>query len=89
MAAVGRALSRGEGTKRNKSEGLRWYEQAAVKGVAEAQYQLALIYKDGDVVAKSESLALEWMEKAAKRGHQKAQAEVGKLRESVAKKRGP
>ena len=85
MAALGRALMKGEGIDRNKSEGLRWYERAAAKDVAEAQYQMALLYKNGETVAKSNRVALEWMEKAAKKGHPKAQAEVGKLREAVAK----
>lgn len=88
MAALGRALMKGEGTNRNKTEGLRWYEQAAAKGVAEAQYQMALLYKNGDTVGKSDATALEWMEKAAKKGHPKAQAEVGRLRDAVARK-GP
>lgn len=85
MAALGRALMKGEGADRNKTEGLRWYEQAAAKDVAEAQYQMALLYKNGDAVSKSNVVALEWMEKAAKKGHPRAQAEVGKLREAVAK----
>lgn len=85
MAALGRALMKGEGIDRNKSEGLRWYERAAAKDVTEAQYQMALLYKNGDAVGKSNTVALEWMEKAARKGHPKAQAEVGKLREAVAK----
>ena len=47
----------------------------AEAGVAESQYELAIMYRDGTNFGKSEELYKEWMKKAADQGHTLAQVE--------------
>ena len=62
------------------------YDQAAAvlakmanSGNAEAQYQLASLYRSGRGVALDEALAFKWMKAAAERGHVKAQFNLGSM----------
>lgn len=54
-------------------------EEAARAGNAEAQYQLASLYRSGRGVPQDAAHAFEWMLAAAKAGHPKAQFNVGKM----------
>ena len=54
-------------------------EQAARSGNAEAQYQLASLYRSGRGVAQDPAQAFKWMAEAAGRGHVKAQFNLGKM----------
>lgn len=51
----------------------------AEAGVAESQYQLALMYRDGTNFGKSDELYHEWMKRAADQGHTLAQVEYAGL----------
>ena len=53
--------------------------QEAKSGNVEAQYQLAVIYQNGQGVTKCEDTAKEWYEKAAKQGHTDAQFQLARL----------
>jgi TPR repeat protein len=62
------------------------YAQAAAlltrmanSGNAEAQYQLASLYRSGRGVRPDETLAFKWMKAAAERGHVKAQFDLGSM----------
>ena len=48
-------------------------------GVAESQYKLALMYRDGVLIEKNLELFEEWIQKAADQGHSKAQVVYGDI----------
>jgi exopolysaccharide production negative regulator len=52
---------------------------ASYFGDADAQYQLARLYLDGDGVEKNTGLAINWLATAAKKQHAEAQATLGEL----------
>ncbi len=54
-------------------DAIQWYTKAALQGVAEAQYQLSKMYKQGQGTDKDEVLALNWIKKAANQGIPKAE----------------
>ena len=58
---------------------IEWYQKAAQKRHAGAQFQLAIFYLDGIGVAKNEADAFNWMLKAAKNDHTIAQVNTGLL----------
>jgi len=47
-------------------------EAAANKGVAEAQFQLALMALDNEYVNRGEDVAIKWLEAAVAQGHKQA-----------------
>jgi len=49
-----------------------FFDVAAHKGVAEAQYQLALMQLDNDYVKGNEDTAIHWLQEAVLQGHQQA-----------------
>ena len=53
-------------------EAIRPYLADAQAGNSEAQYQLALLYLDGNGVKKNEKTAVEWLTKASDQGHVEA-----------------
>lgn len=62
------------------SESPEIVEDLAMEGVAESQYRLALMYRDGnDVFAKSDDQYKEWMGKASDQGYVPAQLELGNI----------
>jgi TPR repeat protein len=52
---------------------------ASYFGYADAQYQLARLYLDGDGVERNVGLAINWLATAAKKQHAAAQATLGEL----------
>ena len=59
------------------SEAAKYYELAAVKGLAEAQYYLGDCYRYGHGVEVNEVLAVQWFERATQQGFAKAQCALG------------
>jgi TPR repeat protein len=58
----------------------RMFEHAASYfGDPEAQYQLAMLYLDGNGVARDPKRAVPWLVLAANKGHYKAQAVLGRI----------
>ena len=51
----------------------------AEAGVAESQYELAIMYRDGTNFGKSEELYREWMKRASDQGHTLAQVEYADI----------
>ncbi|WP_400239101.1 ATP-binding cassette domain-containing protein [Methanomethylophilus alvi] len=51
----------------------------ANNGVSEAQYKLALLYRDGIKFEKNDDLYCRWIKLAAEQGHTKAQYEYGNI----------
>jgi len=58
---------------------LREFRPLAEKGVAEAQFNLGVMYRTGLGVKEDPAEALRWYRKAAERGHAKAQLNLGTL----------
>jgi len=58
---------------------LHEWQPLAEQGQAVAQYQLGLLYANGQGVTKDDAKARQWYEKAAVQGHVEAQANLGVL----------
>ena len=67
----------GKTTKQTVDASFSEIKQAAQKGNAEAQYQLALFYEKGDGVTIDRTEAVKWFRKAAEQGFAKAQFSLG------------
>ncbi len=61
--------------------GIDWYTNAAEHGHAQAEYELADMYMNGDKVAKSFDTALYWYRRSASNGNAYAQAKLGHMYE--------
>jgi TPR repeat protein len=59
------------------AEAVKLYRKAAEQGHAKAQYNLALMYYNGEGVAKDDAAAVEWFCKAAEQGNAMAQYNLG------------
>jgi len=51
--------------------------QLAESGDPDAQWQLGVLYHDGDLVPKDDQLAVEWFQRAADQGYVRAQSTLG------------
>lgn len=58
---------------------MKWWRRAAKRGSAQAQYELALCFRDGRGTEVDLTKALFWMRKAAESGLPEAQLELGVL----------
>ncbi len=58
--------------KRDFAKAAEWFERAARRGLAVAQYRLGTLYERGRGVPRNAKTALKWYEKAAKAGNVKA-----------------
>lgn len=65
--------------KRNYSEAIESFQEAASQDHAGAQYSLAMIYKHGMSVQQDEELAATWCFKSAEQGHVNAQYELSSM----------
>ena len=57
----------------NKEEAVKWYRQAAAQGDAQAQYNLAVAYDEGEGVTQNKEEAVKWYRQAAAQGIAQAQ----------------
>jgi TPR repeat protein len=60
-------------------EAFQWWQMAADKGLARAQFNLGKIFEEGRGVAQSDEEAVRWFEKAADQGDSDAQLRLAKL----------
>jgi TPR repeat protein len=67
----------GYSIQQNQEQAAYWYELAAKKGHAEAQYNLARLYATGDGPPRDQEQALRWIGAAASQGYAPAQARFG------------
>lgn len=68
---------KGEGTKADKKEAMKWLRQSADKGNAVAANNLGMIYDKGDGVPQDMKEAAKWYRKAAEKGHVQSQYNLG------------
>lgn len=76
---VAEIYARGLGVPQNEKEAAKWYAAAAEQGVAEAQFQYALILMDGRLAEPDEARALDLLQQAAKSGNRLAQFNLAQL----------
>lgn len=69
----------GEGVPKDDAEAARWYRMAAERGDADAQRNLAQLFKDGVGVAQDYSIAADWCRRSAEQGHSVGQAMLGEM----------
>lgn len=63
----------------NYAEAAVWFREAAINGVANAQYNLGVLHETGTGVAPDATRALLWYHSAAEQGHPLAQYNLGVL----------
>lgn len=80
-AMISRMVENGNAAyeRENYTEAYNWYNQAAEKGNADAQYMLGRMYRLSQGVATDNSSAAKWYRKAAEQGHADAQFFLGKM----------
>lgn len=61
---------------------MQCFTKAACEGHAEAQRNLAIMFKNGQGVAQNDVEAVRWLEKAAKQGHPMAQRNLAIMLEA-------
>ncbi len=71
----------GLGVDRNQKEAFQWYQRAATSGVAQAQYNLALMYLDTDYPIHDIFLGVYWLRVAANQYHNKALMTLAQMHE--------
>jgi len=72
----------GLGVRKNLVHAKKWYLKAALTGYAEAQYNLARVLNNSDVVTGSKAQAIYWLEQAARQGFKKAKLLLTRLQPS-------
>ena len=63
--------------RQDDAEAVRWFRNVAVQGDADAQYNLGIMYRDGEGVPEDYAQAATWFRKAAVQGDARAQASLG------------
>jgi TPR repeat protein len=66
----------GQGVQQDYAEAGRWYDKAAAKGDADAQYALGSMYRKGQGLPQDHAEAVRWYRKAAAQGHASAHDEL-------------
>ncbi len=67
----------GDDLPKDSAAAAKWYRRAAEQGLANAQFNLAVIYAGGDGVPKDDAEAVKWYRKAAEQGVVDAQFNLG------------
>ncbi len=60
----------GDGVPQDDKEAVKWYEKAAVQGLAEAQFNLGVMYANGEGVPEDMVTAYLWWNLAGAQGHE-------------------
>ncbi|KAF9122081.1 hypothetical protein BGW39_010050 [Mortierella sp. 14UC] len=80
MIGLGCCYYHGEGgASQDFSLAMNWFKRVAKLGSAEAQFNIATMYRQGHGVLHNATTALEWYLKAAEQGHANAEYSVGLL----------
>ena len=72
-------LARGLGVARDEAAAARWYREAAVQGIPEAEFQYALLLLEGRFFDKDREEAARLMHRAADAGNRFAQFNIAQL----------
>ncbi len=79
FCALGSCYKLGKGIEKNEKEAVSWYQKAAEREYAMAQFYLGQCYDNGIGVNKDYKKAREWYVKAAKQGHYMAKKRADEL----------
>ncbi|MCH9844115.1 MAG: sel1 repeat family protein [Alphaproteobacteria bacterium] len=74
---LGKIYIQGKLQEKDVQKAMEYYQIAAVKGYAEAQYQLAMAYYQGDIYEKDYEKAVALLLPASRQGHMHAQRRLG------------
>ena len=74
---MGWCYEMGVGVLQDYKEAITWYLQAAERGVATAQFNLAKCYAEGSGITKDEKEAVKWYRAAAEQGDADALYKLG------------
>ena len=66
----------------NREEAIKWFEKAAQRGLAQAQFNLGVAYEIGYGVTQDKEEAVKWYTKAAQQGFAPAQEVLNELKKS-------
>lgn len=69
----------GNGTKRNRTEAIKWFRLSAEQGDTYSQEQLAYLYETGTGTARDEKEAADWYGKAADQGNAYSQTRLAAM----------
>ena len=58
---------------------IQWFRIAANREVADAQYNLAVMYREGQGVPKNNKEPISWLNRAVQKGHSRAQSDLGSM----------
>ena len=72
-----RGDGQGVGAYKNNAEAIKWFRKAAMQGYAKAQYNLGVMYANGEGVPEDDAEAANWYRKAAMQGQADAQYSLG------------
>jgi len=67
----------GKGVPQDYKTAVKWYTLAAEQGVADAQFNLGLMYYEGEVVPQNYKIAVKWFTLAAEQDYARAQYNLG------------
>lgn len=79
MRNMGNLYRRGLGVEKDAEKALAFYEAAAKRGFAPAQYAAALMHISNDGVAYNGEKAIMWLTRAAQNGFEPAKAQLQRL----------
>lgn len=68
---------KGKGVSKDDAEAVHWYRKAAKQGLADAQYNLGLMYHNGEGVPRNYAESVRWWRKSAEQGYAKSQYGLG------------
>ncbi len=74
---LGKIYFQGKLREKDEKKAMEYYQIAAVKGYAEAQYQLAMTYYQGDIYKKDYEKTVALLLPASRQGHMHAQRRLG------------
>jgi tetratricopeptide (TPR) repeat protein len=63
--------------RRDYAQAMQWYQKAAARGNAEAEYNISWLYDNGFGVTANHAEAVRWYRKSAEQGNAQAEYEVG------------
>lgn len=82
MCQIAYMYAKGMSVKQDYQKAFKWYLEAAESGITNAQYNLGVMYLNGDVKNKIDfKKAQRWLRKAAEQGNAVAQSQLGYLYE--------
>lgn len=67
----------GDGTEKDLEEAIKWYQAAAGRGDARAQFEIGWCYQSGEGVEEAPEKAVQWYRLSADQGYAKAQYWLG------------